>query len=92
MTTDSTWCVCVSVSGVQVVSCFCFLGADTGVNIQKMMSASAEGPDGRTKPSSVSTETCQTSKQSAVQQCVCVWGGLTWHWDKTADHVRPQQD
>lgn len=40
-----TWCVCVcvcegytAVLGGQVFSCFCFLGADTGVNIQKMMS------------------------------------------------------
>lgn len=34
------------------------------------------GPDACTKPSSVSTETCQTSKQSAVQLCmrVGVWG------------------
>lgn len=36
-------CVCVcegytAVLGGQVFSCFCFLGADTGVNIQKMMS------------------------------------------------------
>lgn len=36
-----TGSVCVldtAVLGGQVFSCFCFLGADTGVNIQKMMS------------------------------------------------------
>lgn len=37
----------------------------------------SSGPDGRTKPSSVSTETCQTSKQAAVQ-LACLWG-YTWH-------------
>lgn len=43
----------------------------------------SSGPDTHTKPNSVSTETCQTSKQSAAQLCMCggrgCLGGNTWH-------------
>ncbi len=39
----------------------------------------SSGSDACTKPSSVSTETCQTSKQSAVQLCMRVGGCFRVH-------------
>lgn len=77
-------CVCArecvghtAVLGGQVFSCFCFLGADTGVNIQKMMSQPQQQARQPYKAklsfhrdlSNIKTVGCPT----------CVWQGVSWY-------------
>ncbi len=75
-------CVCVSESvwgtqlssGVKSSLVSAFLELTLVWISRRWCHSLSSGPDARTKPSSVSTETCQTSKQSAVQLCMCVGG------------------
>lgn len=83
-------CVCVrwgwhtAVLGGQVFSCFCFLGADTGVNIQRMMSQPQQQARRCYKAkfsfhrdlSNIKTACSPTVHDSMSWLCVCVY---TWH-------------
>lgn len=68
--------VCVghsAVLGGQVFSCCCFLRADTGVNIQKMMSQPGQTP---VQSQAQFPQRPVKHQNNLLSNCACVWKGL----------------